>query len=68
MGKLYNAAQFLQVESYRHVLRWAHEIFERPAVARGRRVNRVWGAEEDQVRSAIRPRISIAEVSGRHLL
>ena len=50
MGKLYNAAQFLQVESYRHVLRWAREIFERPAVARGRRVNRVWGAEEDQVR------------------
>lgn len=49
MGKLYNAAQFLQVESYRHVLRWAREIFERPAVARGRRVNRVWGAEEDQV-------------------
>ena len=50
MGKLYNAAQFLQVASYRHVLRWAREIFERPAVARGRRVNRVWGAEEDQVR------------------
>ena len=33
LGKLYNAAQFLQVESYRHVLRWAREIFERPAGA-----------------------------------
>lgn len=50
LGKLYDAAQFLQVESYRHVLRWAREIFERPGVVQGRRVNRVWGPEEDQVR------------------
>jgi GST-like protein len=31
------------------VLRWAEEIFERPAVVRGRRVNRAWGPEEEQV-------------------
>jgi GST-like protein len=49
MGKLYDSAEFLDVTSYKHVLRWAHEIFERPAVVRGRRVNRAWGAEEEQV-------------------
>jgi GST-like protein len=50
MGKLYSAGEFLDVESYTHVLRWAHEIFDRPAVERGRRVNRTWGDEEGQVR------------------
>jgi GST-like protein len=49
MGKLYDAAEFLDVASYTHVLRWAQEIFERPGVVRGRRVNRAWGPEEDQV-------------------
>jgi GST-like protein len=49
MGKLYDAAEFLDVSSYTHVLRWAEEIFERPGVVRGRRVNRAWGSEEDQV-------------------
>ena len=49
MGKLYEAGEFLDVTSYTHVLRWAHEIFERPGVVRGRRVNRAWGPEEDQV-------------------
>jgi GST-like protein len=49
MGKLYDAAEFLDVTSYKHVLRWAEEIFERPAVVRGRRVNRAWGPEEEQV-------------------
>jgi GST-like protein len=49
MGKLYDAAEFLDVSSYTHVLRWAEEIFERPGVVRGRRVNRAWGPEEDQV-------------------
>ena len=49
MGKLYDAAEFLDVGTYTHVLRWAEEIFERPGVVRGRRVNRVWGPEEDQV-------------------
>ncbi len=49
MGKLYDAAEFLDVTSYTNVLRWAEEIFERPGVVRGRRVNRAWGPEEDQV-------------------
>lgn len=49
MGKLYDSAEFLDVQSYTHVLRWAHEIFDRPGVVRGRRVNRAWGPEEEQV-------------------
>jgi GST-like protein len=44
-GKLYDAADFLDVKSYTNVQRWAKEISERPAVQRGRRVNRVWGDE-----------------------
>ena len=48
-GKLYSAGEFLDVESYRHVVRWAAEIQERPAVRRGQRVNRVWGDESRQL-------------------
>jgi GST-like protein len=44
-GKLYEAAEFLDVQSYTHVVRWAKEIGERPAVLRGKRVNRTWGDE-----------------------
>jgi GST-like protein len=50
MGKLYDAQEFLDVSSYRHVVRWATEINQRPAVQRGRRVNRVWGEEEEQLK------------------
>jgi GST-like protein len=49
LGKLYDGGEFLDVASYTNVLRWAEEIGERPAVQRGRRVNRVWGEEERQV-------------------
>ena len=49
-GKLYDAGEFLDVTSYTHVMRWADEIKERPAVQRGRRVNRSWGPEDQQVR------------------
>jgi GST-like protein len=42
-GKVYDAAEFLDVKSYAHVLRWTDEIAERPAVQRGRRVNKVRG-------------------------
>jgi len=45
----YNSAVFLDVGSYEHVVRWAKEIEERPAVQRGRRVNRPWGPEEERV-------------------
>lgn len=49
LGQLYDAAEFLDVESYSHVRRWAQELEARPGVQRGRRVNRVWGPEEEQV-------------------
>lgn len=45
-----NAAEFLDVASYAHVQRWAVDISRRPAVMRGRRVNRTWGPQEDQLR------------------
>ena len=49
-GELYgNAAEFLDAPSYTHVNRWAAEIASRPAVKRGRRVNRTWGPEADRV-------------------
>jgi len=49
-GLLYEAAEFLQVDSYPHVQRWAEQIAKRPAVQRGRRVNRTWGDEAEQLR------------------
>lgn len=48
-GKLYEAAEFLDVASYQNATRWANQIAERPAVKRGIRVNRVWGDEADQL-------------------
>lgn len=49
LGKLYDAAEFLDVASYTNLQRWTREIHERPAVQRGRRVNRVWGEEAYQL-------------------
>lgn len=48
-GELYEAQEFLDVNSYTHVKRWAETIEARPAVQRGRKVNRAWGPEEEQV-------------------
>jgi GST-like protein len=48
-GKLYEAGEFLQVQSYTHLQRWTEQIASRPAVERGRMVNRVWGAPEEQL-------------------
>ncbi len=45
---LYGAGEFLEVASYRHVVRWAKEVSERPAVKRGLRVNR--SKEPDSLR------------------
>jgi GSH-dependent disulfide-bond oxidoreductase len=45
---IYEAKEFLDVASYTHVIRWANEIRERPAVKRGARVNRVWGAGNER--------------------
>ncbi|WP_338362534.1 glutathione-dependent disulfide-bond oxidoreductase [uncultured Pseudoalteromonas sp.] len=49
LGDLYDAAEFLDVASYKHVTRWAKQVSQRPAVKRGRRVNRIWGPEEEQL-------------------
>ena len=46
---LYAASEFLSVASYKNVVRWAHQIDARPAVKRGKRVNKVWGPEDEQV-------------------
>ena len=48
-GWLYEAAEFLSVHQYRHVLRWADQLFERPAVQRGRMVNRTSGEPATQL-------------------
>jgi len=50
LGRLYNAGEFLQVQEYEHVQRWAQAIDARPAVKRGRMVNRVSGPPEGQLR------------------
>ena len=42
-GLLYDSAEFLQVQSYEHLNRWAKQIAARPAVKRGSIVNRPWG-------------------------
>jgi GST-like protein len=49
LGQLYNAGEFLSVHEYKNVRRWADEIAARPAVQRGRRVNRVFGDPAEQV-------------------
>ena len=49
LHNIYDAAEFLDVASYKNVVRWAEQIEARPAVQRGRRVNRAWGPEELQV-------------------
>jgi GST-like protein len=48
-GDLYGAAEFLQVQDYKNVQRWTAEIGERPAVKRGRMVNRVFGDPATQL-------------------
>ena len=49
-GQIYNAAEFLSVHEYKNVIRWADEILERPAVKRGRLVNKSWGDEDQQLK------------------
>lgn len=46
---LYDAAEFIDAPSYTHVVRWAQDIADRPAVQRGRMVNRTWGALSEQL-------------------
>jgi GST-like protein len=49
LGRLYDAARFLDISSYTHLLKWAKKIDQREAVQRGRIVNRFWGEEWEQV-------------------
>lgn len=49
-GQAYNAGEFLQVHEYTHVVRWAEQVAKRPAVQRGRKVNRVNGDLASQLR------------------
>jgi GSH-dependent disulfide-bond oxidoreductase len=49
-GRQYDAAEFLQVQEYKNVVRWANQIDERPAVRRGRMVNRTSGEPSTQLR------------------
>ena len=49
LGELYSAGEFLSVHNYQQVRRWADEVKARPAVQRGRKVNRVRGAPEECV-------------------
>ena len=48
-GLVYSAGEFLQVESYRHLQRWTAQVGQRPAVRRGRMVNRVSGELASQL-------------------
>ena len=48
-GWLYGAEEFLSVHEYVNVQRWADRILERPAVKRGRIVNRTWGEPSEQL-------------------
>ena len=48
-NKVYDAAEFLEAHSYTNVVRWTNEIAKRPAVQRGRMVNRTWGEPAEQL-------------------
>ena len=49
MGQLYEAGEFLQVQTYKNVIRWTTQIAQRPAVQRGRMVNRTFGDPAKQL-------------------
>lgn len=49
-NEVYEAAEFLDASSYKNVLRWAEKIAARPAVKRGRMVNKAWGEPANQLR------------------
>ena len=49
LGEVYDAGEFLQVERYKNLRRWAEAILKRPAVQRGRKVNRTRGEPSEQL-------------------
>jgi len=63
-GEIYNDAKtFLAIDEYKHVGRWVKDIAARPAVKRGRIVNKVWGEEDTQLKE----RHSAADFEGKRL-
>ena len=63
-GKIYGEARkFLSIDEYQHVGRWAKQIAERPAVKRGKIVNKAWGDEDTQLLT----RHSAADFEGKRL-
>ena len=63
-GGIYGEARkFLSIHEYRHVDRWVKAIAERPAVKRGRIVNKTWGEDDEQLRE----RHSAADFEGKAL-
>jgi len=46
---VYEAAEFLQAHEYKHLMRWSEEIAKRPAVIRGKMVNKTFGPPEQQL-------------------
>lgn len=64
IGGIYGEArQFLAIHEYEHVERWVRQIAERPAVRRGRIVNKTWGEDDEQLRE----RHSAADFDGKKL-
>ena len=63
LGRSYNAAEFLDVTSYKNVLAWAEKIDARPAVKRGRIVNKSWGEDDEKLPE----RHSAADFAGKKL-
>lgn len=49
LNNIYDAGEFLDVDAYQHLQRWAKMVSERPAVKRGRIVNRTWGEAWEQL-------------------
>lgn len=61
LGRAYNAAEFLDAKSYKNVVAWAEKIDARPAVKRGRIVNKTWGEPNEQMAE----RHSAADFAGK---
>jgi GST-like protein len=49
LGRAYNAGEFLDVKSYKNLMAWAEKIDARPAVKRGRIVNKSWGEDSEKL-------------------
>ena len=63
LGRAYNAAEFLDVGEYKNLMAWAQKIDARPAVKRGRIVNKAWGEDHEKLAD----RHSAADFDGKTL-